>query len=502
MNNESGLPLGVGIPSAGDAGHARAAAPGAARKPAAGSSAAALPLLVVALFAANVALHFPGFMDNDSKGQLAEAISGHYTDWHPPVMAWLWSVLRRFADGPAPFLLLHLAVYWLGWALLADGVRRCGHPRAALVMALAGAFPPFLYVNGSIMKDVGMAASWLCATGIVFWYRVQDRKIAPLAGLALAALVAYGTLVRGNALFGLGPLLLYALAPSSWLRGARLAAAALLLAVFAIPLTQAANRVLFQATPRHPVNSLFLFDLAGIAAQTHDPALLEPRATVQASELAACYTPYWWDSFSPWGACSALVHRPSGDYATYGDGLLAQWARTVAAHPLAYAVHRLKHFNSSLLFAVPLKHVRLTPEYRTDNPAFAPKEVFSPREVRLDLLRKNPLMWPVAWLTWAGVLLAWASRERAVPPVLLARVLAVSALGYSGAYLVIGVATDFRYHFWSLIAVAVATVATLPQLAQALRQRSAILWGGLALLALVVAVGIDARLADFQGWMR
>ncbi|MEO8654554.1 MAG: hypothetical protein ABI409_10570, partial [Ramlibacter sp.] len=320
--------------------------------------------------------------------------------------------------------------------------------------------------------------------------------------VVVAALVAYGTLVRGNALFGLGPLVLYAVAPAGWLRSGRLIAGALLVALLAIPATQLANRVLFQAQARDPVHSLFMFDLAGIAAHEHDPRLLEPRATLQAADLAACYTPYWWDSFSPWGSCAALVHRPDSDHATIGEGLAAQWARTVTSHPLAYAIHRLKHFNSSVLFAVPPKHVRLTPEYRTDNPAFPPMEVFSARDIRFDLLRKNPFMWPVTWLAWAAVLLAWAGRERATSSVLLARVLAVSALGYSGAYLVIGVATDFRYHYWSLVAVAAATVAVLPQLAQAWRSRSRILLGGLALVGLVVVLGVAARLLDFQAWMK
>ena len=66
----------------------------------------------------------------------------------------------------------------------------------------------------------------------------------------------------------------------------------------------------------------------------------------------------------------------------------------------------------------------------------------------------------------------------------------------------IGVATDFRYHYWSLVAVAAATVAVLPQLAQAWRSRSRILLGGLALVGLVVVLGVAARLLDFQAWMK
>jgi hypothetical protein len=461
-------------------------------------SGSALLLLVVALFAMNVFLHFPGRMDNDSKNQYAEAIAGRFTDWHPPVMAWLWSVLRLVGDGPAPFLLLHLAAYWCGFGLLADGMRRAGHPRTALLVALAGAFPPFLYINAAVIKDVGMVAAWLVAVGLVFWFRVQQRKIPLALGLLIAALVAYGTLVRGNALFGLGPILLYALAPAHWLRGTRLAIGAVVVAVLTLPVTQQINRHVFNAEPRDPAHSLFLFDLAGIAAHERDPALLEPRATLRPGQLASCYTPYWWDPFSPWGPCGDLVHRPDEHHATVGEGLPAQWARTIVAHPVAYAIHRLKHFNSSVLFAVPLKHIRLAPGYQGGDPAFAPVEVFSEREIKLDLLRKNPFMWPVTWLAWGAVLLALMSREKPTAPVLLARVLIVSALAYSGAYLVIGVATDFRYHYWTLIAILTATLAVLPQLAQRLRSRSPALLGGLCLVGFVIAVGIAARLLDFR----
>jgi hypothetical protein len=457
---------------------------------------------VVALFALNLALHYPGAMTNDSINQYAEATSGRYTDWHPPVMAWLWSVLRHLADGPAPFLVLHLALYWTGFGLLADGMRRAGHQRSALLMALAGAFPPFLHLNASIGKDVGMVASWLAAVSLLFWFRAQSRRIPLYWGAAIGLLMLYGTLVRANALFGLGPLLLYAVAAPRWLRTPRLMAGAALIALLAIPLTQQLNRVLFHAQAREPVHSLFMFDLLGVAAHEHAPALLEPRATMSAADLQACYTPYWWDSISPWGRCKALVHRPDDSRATFGEGLPMQWAKTIAAHPLAYAEHRLKHFNSEILFAVPLRHIRLTPEYRTGDPAHPPFEVVTARDIRLDLLRKNPVIWPATWLAWGLGLLVFLARAPAFGEVLLARALLVSALGYSFAYLVVGVATDMRYHYWSLIAGLVATVLVMPQLAQGWQQRSRRLAGALLAVGMVTAIGLATRLLDFQGFVR
>jgi hypothetical protein len=458
--------------------------------------------LVLALFAANLALHFPGVMNNDSVQQYRQAVSGRYGDWHPPVMAWLWSWLRFVGEGPAPFLVLHLALYWLGFGLFADAVRRSGHMALALAITLAGAFPPFLYVNAQVVKDVGMAVSWLAAAGLLYWHRSQARRMHPVVIAAVALLLAYGTLVRTNAVFGLGPLLLFALAPASWLRSARLMAAAVVVAVLALPAGMLANRVLFQPQAQHATQSLFLFDLMGIAVHTGDPAVLEPRATLTREELRACYSPYWWDSLSPWGRCAAKVHRPAGvEMPTLPDGLAGQWARAIAQHPLAYAEHRLKHFNSALLLAVPLKHIRLTPEYGTGDPAFKPLEVVTERDVRLDWLRKNPAVWPAAWLAWAACLLVLLRRETPNPHVLLSRALAVSALGYSGAYLLIGVATDMRYHYWSLLAVMLATLVVVPTLLRGWRRSPRPLLAGAAVVAAVVMVGMAARAADFRGLM-
>jgi hypothetical protein len=463
-----------------------------------------LLLLIVALFSVNALVHYPGTMTNDSINQYGQAVSGRYADWHPPVMAWLWSLLRLAGDGPGPLLLLHLALYWLGFGLLADGLRRLNHPRLAILMALAGAFPPFLYINSTVAKDVGLVASWLAAVGLIFWFRAQRRPISVRGWVVVAALMAYGTLVRTNAVFAVGPLLVYALAPpqSQWFRGGRLVAATVVVAIFAIPVTMQANHWLFKPSSTHPEQSLFMFDLMGMAVHAKDPSLLEPRATIAASDLQACYSPYWWDSLSPWGSCGAKVHRPHADLVTITEGLTLQWAKTILQHPVAYAAHRLKHFNSSLLFAVPLKHIRLTPEYRTENLTIAPREVVTERDVRLDLLRKNPFVWPITWLVWGVFMLAFISREISFSPsVQLAKVLIVSALGYSCAYLLIGVATDMRYHYWSLISILVGTLLTLPLLAQGLRSRSGLLLGGIGATVLVVTIGVATRLLDFRAFV-
>jgi hypothetical protein len=124
------------------------------------------------------------------------------------------------------------------------------------------------------------------------------------------------------------------------------------------------------------------------------------------------------------------------------------------------------------------------------------------RDIKLDLLRKNPVIWPVTWLVWSVGLLVFLARQPALSQVLLARALIVSALGYSMAYLVIGVATDMRYHYWSLIACLVASALVAPELAEGLRRRSRPLAGALIAVAAVAAVGVAARVLDFQAFVR
>jgi hypothetical protein len=80
-------------------------------------------------------------------------------------------------------------------------------------------------------------------------------------------------------------------------------------------------------------------------------------------------------------------------------------------------------------------------------------------------------------------------------------VLAVSALGYSGAYLLIGVATDMRYHYWSLLAVMLATLVVMPRLLKLLRWRSGELFASFAVVAAVIGIGVATRLLDFRGFV-
>ncbi|HEX5259511.1 MAG TPA: hypothetical protein VFW35_12125 [Sphingomicrobium sp.] len=412
---------------------------------------------------------YPGRLGPDSTEQLHQAVSGRLTDWHPPVMAALWRLLGAAALGPVPMLALQVGFYWLGiWCIFDASAHLSGARRA--IIAIAAAFHPLILVLlGAVLKDVQMASALLAAFGLLYRDREKFDRIRPVAATIAAILLCYAALVRHNGLAAVSPILVYWLWPSSLSADRTLPIAAAVL-VIGVPASQFVNHRLLDAAPTNVEGSLQLFDIAGIAHFSHEPAALPITA--------GCYTPFYWDRLdSP--RCGALFQRFAAPVAQQRPALTRIWLGAIADHWPAYAEHRISHFNSSVYFLVPADvRCRSAPEYnRCDEP---------PRvRAENDFIRKNPLYWPCIWLAAGIWLLLQATASRP------ARALAWSGVLYGTSFLFVGVATDYQYHLWTMLAIGLALgihfsrqrdwVAPLRQLA--------------APVGMIVAAGYIARLA-------
>src|SRR5262245_66110649 len=65
-------------------------------------------------FAGLLVYAFPGYMSSDSVAQLVDARSHQYSDWHPPTMAAMWTVVELVAKGPAGMQVLQGTLFLLG----------------------------------------------------------------------------------------------------------------------------------------------------------------------------------------------------------------------------------------------------------------------------------------------------------------------------------------------------------------------------------------------------
>jgi hypothetical protein len=403
--------------------------------------------------AASLALFWPGTALFDSVEQYRQAVSGVVTDWHPPVMARLWGALAQVWPGTGPMLVLQLGLYWLGLGQLAAALARRGRQAAGWAVLVVGIAPVLSCWMGAILKDAQLLGALTAATGIAAWHPLSEQQRPRWATAAILVLLLYATLVRANAVFATAPL---ALALLGWFGLPKLrwrAAASIGLIVGVLVLSPLANRRLFGAEREGPENSLLLYDIAGTSIRAGTDSAGVSAAKWRALAAAGCYSPLEWDAFSEPGPC------------TIGAGLAAQpetpplygiWRQTIARHPVAYAAHRLAHFNLTMRFLAGPDEPRAVAPVDSEpnrlglgaNPSAAQRAW---QDVGL-LWAATPLAWPILWLALAAVGL-WASLSAPqTPERRLAQALLLSAVCGGLSYALVSVAPDLRYHLWTILA--------------------------------------------------
>ena len=447
-----------------------------------------------ALLALSIGLslsYWPGVMTWDSIRQYDQALSGRFDDWHPPLMNWFWRQLLPLARGPGPMLVLQLAVYAAGYGLLSAWALKARRPRLAVAFAAASLTPVAVALMATIVKDSLMAALLLAATGLLAWNR--ERWGWPLALLA-AALVALACALRFNGFLAGAPLLV-ALAPER-LRGTPLRTAATGLAAVALLLLPLpiANHVL-KAEPSGVGLSLEIYDLGGITAHTGRDAFppLPEKDPVAVNRI--CYTPVRWDPYADWGddACTIGFDALQPVFQARRISPTLLWARTILAHPIAYAEHRLQHFNLNTRFLVKGEVDRPVHDRSEDNPwsfQVTPNPLLNAVDSLAVAGEATPLNWPIFWI---AVALGVAILAPRLPSRALVLPLALSALLYGLGYAAVSVASELRYHLWTMIAALLAACVTAADLPKANLKRGDVAIAALP-AALVVTLGALWRL--------
>lgn len=447
------------------------------------------PVLILAAGLGLVAIlvFWPGFASYDSVLQYGQALSGRYDDWHPPVMARLWSLTHGVMAGAGPLLALQMAGYWLGLGLIAGRMRQVGRPRAAWAVLAVGIWPPFLGWQAMVLKDAQMLGAMLAGVGLVVaapGRPAPGRTRAMVAGAAL--LLAYALLVRANAVFAVAPLV--AMLAPGWRTRARVTLA-LGLIVVTLALSPLVNHRLLGASESRVTRTQPLFDLAGIAVRVGPQAAIGFTSAETRGLIAkGCVRPFFWDPLGDDSRCAAITERL---FALPSGRLYPMLAAAALRHPLAYLSQRLAHLNSTWRWWVPAGWINAAPPpggEPNDLGLAQPGRAGIAWEVLAGRVSDWPTGWPIVWIVAAATLLA-ATRGSRDPGLRLPRALLVSALTLEASFAAFSIASDLRYHLWPMIATALAIV-TLPP-GSLVDPRA--LRAGTAVLALVLLVGFAAR---------
>jgi hypothetical protein len=458
----------------------------------------AIALIVVAGIGTITIAYWPGVMTDDARWQYQQVVDHAFEDWHPPLMAWIWSRLALIAPGPAPMLVLQLALYWTGIVLIACWAWRRGTPWLAVAIAAAGWLPACFALTGTVLKDVLMAGFLLCATGLLLCRATVRRTAARRAMTAASIIVIFAAAaLRFNAFFACLPLLLAALPKPFTRTGPRLAATAIA-ATAALMMSGPAVAVLVHAEKTGVDLSLIIFDLGGITehagvSQFPDLGVRDPVAVNH-----RCYDPYEWDSYSDWAKqpCPLGFDRFQAFLDDEDVNARALWLRAIASHPIAYAQHRLAHFNLSAWFIVAEGPLFTAWSQSVPNPwgfHIRPNAIVSLVGGFADAVAATPLGWPIFWISMAlAALIAGLATHMPTE----VRALAASAFLYGAAYLVVGVATGVRYYFWTFTGAALAVLVLAVELrSRRLRVPARLMAIAAAVVALPTLIAIAARLA-------
>jgi hypothetical protein len=385
---------------------------------------------------------FPGWMSSDSLDQYRQALTTQFTDWHPPVMAAIWSVASVFAPGPLGMLVFHLGLYW-GALLLLASLFTERKPVVAAAILLAGLLPFTANLAPIIWKDVGVAVYLMMAAALLVASYVNKRE----PSLLVLILLFLASASRWNAWLAVVPLVFLfchlRLAQRSWTLKITLA----MFVVGIIPIAISfLNYTVLGAKRTFPWQAIAMHDLAALGCARHPERVMVPQQflTVHSNEQRVCAAyaagiadPLFFPSDAPFRFNQAGT-----------EDLVREWLASVRSNPIAYLEHRTKFYLAFLRVGQSHGDYLIHAQIDTNDLGLEHR----PNAVSVALLKytmsfsSTPFVKPWFWLSALLVILAVSASQRHW----LASAVLLSGLLYLLPYYFVGLAPSFRYAYWSI----------------------------------------------------
>lgn len=396
---------------------------------------------------------YPGFMSVDTLEQYKQAYTLRFADGHPPVMAWLWSKLNFILDGPQSLLFLHLGTLWTG---LYIWWKNAGESRAAKWFILMGFFPWVANFEGVLWKDVGMAFSLLLALGLL-----SKRKLTNTQAFAVISLLLYAFMVRSNAPAALAPVIWYVSGRLFPLLSNRIRftiTALSLASMFAF--LSFFNYHLLQADKNHMGSYMMTDDLVHLSVVASKSLL--PK--VDFKTVIGCSQEVIGDTKLV-GRLFCLVTKPSYQKVApipY-DEVKEAWISAVKSNPYEYVKFRLNAYLYLLRNPSEKPYIYwfsgITPNEmglaQKDNAATIVLKVYVNAMAHLAPFLFKPYWWLIIGLLFLCATLSMRGDKDSLT---LIRILLTSAIFYMLSYLPLTPMADFRYVYWSTLAISLAAI--------------------------------------------
>lgn len=427
--------------------------------------------LTVVLFLGTLFIYYPGFMSEDSFGQLNQARTGIYTDSNPPMMAFIWGFVDKAIPGQTGMLALQLALYWAGlyWITWAADMSLFS---GTFFLGLIGLYPGTLGILGTIWKDILMLGMMILVAASCFQAKKSIKKWPWYLLASFFMFLACS--IRHNGIFALPPFFIWMFAgllPKT-ISPVRRVSLAVVLAIAASGLCVEGNHLFNRSLKTQEVQLwrlLPLLDLTGIYYRlgyipegTQVP-FQTPRLTYEA--IRSLRTPQdMGDLLQP--LCTpgqACEHPPIINLSAYSGEeeqeqlkkLRSLWISEIIKHPIPYLQTRLAIFEETL----GMREDTWGPWYFViiDNNLgirYQPNSLqkYMSHKIQDATITIFFRLWLIMILNLLAFLWCFHRWQRGHRQNLLALTLGASALTYELPYFFLAGGCAYRYSLWFLVA--------------------------------------------------
>lgn len=396
---------------------------------------------------------YPGFMSPDSLEQYKQAHTLQFADGHPPVMAWLWAKLNFLFNGPQGMLFFHLAMLWTGLYIWR---RNAGQSDRAKWFIIVGFLPWVVTFEGVLWKDVGMAFSLLLAIGLL-----SSSKLTKLEIVGSVCLLIYAFMVRSNAPAAVLPVIFYVfirILPlvKTWVNVLLTMLSLLIIFSFA----NIFNYSVLDAKKDNLASFMMIDDLVHLSVIAEKSLL--PR--VDFDTLLDCSQTVVGDTTYV-GRLFCLGNKTS--YQSVApipfEELKKAWVSAVKIYPIEVVQFRLNAYlnllrsptKSPYIYTFSAVYPNEFGIVQSSNTATVLLQSYVKVAVNITPFLFKPYWWIVVASLFLCVTFLMRGEKESIT---LIRVLLFSALLYMLSYLPLAPMADFRYIYWSTLAISLAAV--------------------------------------------
>ena len=395
----------------------------------------------------------PGLFSQDSIYQLSQAFSNEYGDWHPPLMAYLWHLFLSVTLPISSMLFSQICLLW--FALFLYRKNQKFSIRSNLIYLLP--FLPWIYnFTGVIWKDVLLAYSLLNIA--IYLSILFSRKKINYGNFVVVFLLFFVTYnLRGNAIFAIIPFIfLFSFIYLKKFNLFKISLLSIVIILGTLVFSNLFNYSYLKAQKTHPESMIYTDDLLYFSLIANESLI--PGANLE-SLVVCAKTRLAEMTYSVKGMCLDLYTESEVDK----SDLTSVWLQTVSQNPMKYVSFRIGVFSEIIRNSqLPPIYIQQIPEI-IDNPndlVFEKNKYYVTMQNVISWTSTNypnlfkPYLWLSINLSFLTALSVYILKNRRNTRDLIPTfVIALSALMYAMAYLVIGSGPDFRYFYWSVVAI-------------------------------------------------